>query len=296
MDALSQLLSTFRLKTDLINNGQYCGNWAVDTSGTGKASFHIVAHSACYLRSDAISEPLLLEKGDFVLFPRDSKHLLSNTSQPKSETNQQQSTDYNNGIQNDGVGLICGYFHFKQNAASSLMDTLPDAMIIRRKGANGNLALLMDLMVSESLKTTSGATAAVDRLAEAFFVIALREQLANDQHETGLSAALRDPRIHKALLAIQTEPQRKWTVDKLAELVAMSRSSFAEHFKSLLGESPMEYITRWRMQVAYNLLDEDGMTVLEVADRCGYESEASFSKAFKRIIGEGPGAVRKQAA
>lgn len=293
MDALNQLLATFRLKTDVINNAQYCGDWAIDTSGTGKASFHIIAHSQCYIRSDNLNEVVHLEKGDCVLFPRDSKHLLSNAEECNLPSNQGSAVSYAEGLQPDGVGLICGYFHFKQNAASSLLDVLPDAIVIQRKKRSDNLATLMDLMISESLQTSAGTEAVVNRLAEALFVLILKEFVETSDQAAGLAAALRDQKIHKALVGMQATPHAKWSVEKLAELAAMSRSSFSEKFKSLLGVSPMEYLTRWRMQVAYNLLDEENLSVMEVADRSGYDSEAAFAKAFKRVIGVGPGAVRQ---
>ncbi len=295
LDALNQLLATFRLKTDVINNAQYCGDWAIDTSGTGKASFHIVSHADAYIRSDDLNGTVYLEKGDCVLFPRDSHHILSNLAKCNLPSNQQSAVSYDEGLQDDGVGLICGYFHFEQNAASSLLDILPDALVIQRKSTEGSIARLLDLMINESLRTTAGTEAVVDRLAEALFVIILREHVEKNDAGTGLAAALRDQKIHKALVSMQAEPHAKWSVEKLAALAAMSRSSFAARFKSLLGESPMEYLTRWRMQVAYNLLDEEKLPVLEVADRCGYDSEAAFAKAFKRVIGVGPGAVRQSA-
>lgn len=292
VDALNQLLATFRLKTDVINNAQYCGDWAIDTSGSGQASFHVVSHADCYIRSNDLEEIINLEKGDCVLFPRDSKHVLSNVAECNIPSNQQTPVSYEDGLREDGVGLICGYFHFKQNAASALLDILPDAVVIQRKNTNGSVATLMDLMIQESLKTSAGTDAVVDRLAEALFVIILRECIEDDDQGKGLAAALRDQKIHKALAGLQAAPHAKWSVDKLAELASMSRSAFAERFKKLLGESPMEYLTRWRMQIAYNLLDEENLSVLDVADRCGYESEASFAKAFKRVIGVGPGAIR----
>jgi len=294
VDALSQLLTTFRLKTDLINNAQFCGDWAVDTSGTGKASFHVVAHAQCYLRTSETAEPTMLEKGDFVLFPRDSKHLLSNVADTDVAINQQVAIPYEQGLQEDGVGLICGYFHFKQKAAHSLTDVLPDAIVIRNRDASSNLSALINIMIDESLNLTPGVEVTIDRLAEGLFVIILREHIQNSDAPKGIVAALRDPRVYKVLEALHAQSEKKWTVDKMASIAAMSRSSFAERFKSLLEESPMEYLTRWRMQLAYNLLDEQGLGILDVAYRCGYESEAAFAKAFKRVIGTGPGAVRQQ--
>jgi AraC-like DNA-binding protein len=293
LDALNQLLATFRLTTDVINNAQYCGDWAIDTSGTGKASFHIIAHADCYLRSDDLDGVVYLEKGDCVLFPRDSKHLLSNVAECNLPSNEETAVSYEEGLKDDGVGLICGYFHFRQSAASSLLDILPDAVLIQRKKAEGGVAILMDLMIRESLRVSAGTEAVVNRLAEALFVIILREHVENSEGGVGLAAALQDQKIHKALAGMQAKPQAKWSVEKLAQLATMSRSAFADRFKSLLGVSPMEYLTQWRMQIAYNLLDEQNLPVLEVADRCGYDSEAAFAKAFKRVMGVGPGAVRQ---
>ena len=293
MDALNQLLTTFRLKTDVINNAQYCGDWAIDTSGTGKASFHVISHADCYLRSDDLDGVISLEKGDCVLFPRDSKHLLSNVRECNLPSNQQTAVGYEEGLKDDGVGLICGYFHFKQSAASSLLDVLPDALVIQRGQANATVATLLDLMIRESLQAAAGTEAVVDRLAEALFVIILKEFIDSSDDATGLVAALRDRQIHRALAALQAEPEAKWSVEKLAEFANLSRSAFAGRFKALLGESPMEYLARWRMQLAYNLLNEENLSVIDVAGRCGYDSEAAFSKAFKRVIGVGPGAVRR---
>ena len=293
MDALNQLLATFRLKTDVINNAQYVGDWAIDTSGTGKASFHIVSHADCYIQSDDLNGEIRLEVGDCVLFPRDSRHLLSNVAECTLTPNQETAVSYDEGLQAGGVGLICGYFHFRQNAASALLDILPDAVVIRRKDAHANVATLMDLMIEESLQTSAGTEAVVNRLAEALFVIILKEHVTTSDQAVGLAASLQDPKVYKALVAMQAQPHAKWSVEQLAELATMSRSTFAERFKALLGESPMEYLTRWRMQLAYNMLDEEHLSVLEVALRSGYESEASFAKAFKRVIGVGPGAVRQ---
>ncbi len=293
MDALNQLLATFRLKTDVINNAQYRGDWAIDTSGTGKASFHIISHADAYIRSDDLDGTVYLEEGDCVLFPRDSKHLLSNVAECNLPSNQETAVSYEEGLKDDGVGLICGYFHFRQSAASALLDILPDAVLIQRKKAEAGVAILMDLMIRESLRVSAGTEAVVNRLAEALFVIILREHVENSEGGVGLAAALHDQKIHKALAGMQAEPQAKWSVEKLAQLATMSRSAFADRFKSLLGVSPMEYLTQWRMQIAYNLLDEQNLPVLEVADRCGYDSEAAFAKAFKRVMGVGPGAVRQ---
>ena len=294
-DALSAVLETFRLDVEIINNAQYCGDWAVDTSGTSAASFHVVTHGSCYLRCDALAEPLCLQAGDLVVFPGDSPHNLRPTLDGDAALNQQQPRSYRDGLQADGVGLLCGYVRLRHPAAGALLSTLPE-MIVRQGSKDERrcpLAVLLDLIHCESLETGPGVQAAVERLSEALFVLLLREHIDANTHEIGLVAALRDRRVRKALDAMHSELAHGWTLSELAAEAAMSRSAFSETFKRLLGEGAMEYLARWRMHNAWLWLREEGATVADVAARCGYQSEAAFAKAFKRITGEGPGAIRR---
>ncbi len=111
--------------------------------------------------------------------------------------------------------------------------------------------------------------------------------------QTGWLGALQDKQIGGAILHIQRNPAQAWTVASLADEVAMSRSAFAARFKELVGESPMQYVTRWRMNVAMTWLNEEDTPLDEIAGRLGYQSDAAFSRAFKRFIGVSPGAARR---
>ena len=115
----------------------------------------------------------------------------------------------------------------------------------------------------------------------------------NPAAQTGWLGALQDKQIGRAILAIQREPEHEWTVELLADEVAMSRSAFAARFKKLIGETPMKYLLNWRMNVASTWLKERELTVAELASRLGYQSEAAFSRAFKRAIGVSPGQVSR---
>lgn len=135
----------------------------------------------------------------------------------------------------------------------------------------------------------------IERLVDLLFLEAIRDYLATRPQSTGLFAALRDPPLRRALDALHADVERAWTVDNLAAVAAMSRSAFASRFQAILGQTPVGYLTAWRMKLAVDWLQE-GSSVLDVALRCGYQTEAAFHRAFKREIGLTPGAVRRAAA
>ncbi len=296
MDTLSSVLGTFRLEVEIINNAQYCGDWAVDTSGSRYVSFHIVTHGQCYVSSDCLPEPQLLAQGDMVLFPHDDRHTVAAREQCSVTVNSQSPKDYSDGFEADSVGLLCGYFRFTHPASNPLLDVLPNTLIKHQAELTERCPIghLLRLIQRESLAQQAGYQVALNRLTESLFVLLVREHFADSQATQGLAAALADKRIATLLDALHSEPDRRWTLDTMADIATMSRSGLTANFKSLLGESPMEYLTRWRMQNAWAWLQEEGASVFAVAQRCGYETEAAFAKAFKRVIGVGPGAVRNR--
>lgn len=295
MDTLSSILGTFRLDVDIINNAQYCGDWAIDTSGLRYVSFHLVTHGQCYVSSDCLAEVVVLNKGDLVLFPHDERHVVSAQRNCAVKINAQSPEDYSQGVQPNSVGLLCGYFRFSHPASNPLLDVLPAVLIKHRADLNTDCPIgqLLPLIQSEALGQLPGYQAALNRMTESLFVLLVREHFSAKQHGQGLAAALSDSRIKKVLDALHSRPEQRWTLDAMAEIALMSRSAFAALFKQLLNEPAMEYLTRWRMQSAWLWLQEDGETVFAAAQRCGYETEAAFAKAFKRVIGVGPGAARK---
>ncbi len=134
----------------------------------------------------------------------------------------------------------------------------------------------------------------ITRLSDVLVVQALRAWLESDPAaQSGWLGALQDPQIGRAISLIHREPGRDWTVASLADKIPMSRSAFAARFTELVGEPAMSYVTRWRMHLAAAALRDEGATVAELADRFGYRSEAAFARAFKRVVGSPPGAVRR---
>ena len=197
-----------------------------------------------------------------------------------------------------GALLICGAVSFGHPAARSLVELLPE--IIRIDAAAGLaewqwMPALLGLMANETRETRPGGEAVVTRLSDILVIQAIRSWIDRDPAaRTGWLGALRDPRIGHAIALIHREPERQWSVAVLAAEVAMSRSSFSARFTELVGESAMQYVSRWRMHLAVDLLRDQQLSVFQVAERLGYRSEAAFSRAFKRFTGTNPGAVRRE--
>ena len=150
------------------------------------------------------------------------------------------------------------------------------------------------LMAAEAREFRSGGEAVITRLADVLVIQGIRAWIETaPAARTGWLGALQDQQIGRALALIHREPAQNWTVASLARELAMSRSAFAARFTELVNEPAMQYVTRWRMQVALDALQSEGATVAELADRLGYRSEAAFARAFKRVVGMPPGAVKR---
>lgn len=295
MDVLSNVLSTFRIQAEVFHNGQFCGDWQIDTSGSHKATFHIVTHGHCELvLNEGTKHETSLKVGDLVLFPRDSEHRVSSSFNTNAELNASESQSFSEGVRDNGTGLVCGFLEFEHKSNNYLFDLLADAVVIKSNEPPWDQTLLplLTVLINESVSQQEGVQATLNRLAETIFTLLMREKIKNNQHATGFGAALQDTRIYAVLEAIHNDPSKEWSVESLAEIALMSRSAFAAKFKLLLNATPANYIKKWRMQSAYRWLRDDKITIVVAAERCGYETEAAFSKAFKRELGVSPGQVR----
>ena len=293
MDVLNQLFSTLKVTANVFHNGQYCGNWAIDTSGSSYISFHIVSHGRCFLSIDGgTSHKELLKAGDIVLFPRDSKHCLTNDEDFNQPINTEVSQDFNHGVQPQSTGLVCGYFTHQHPLVEKLTQHMPEFVVIKEQEDGSGLSLLLKALLQESLASHKGSALILAKLSEAILAMLFRDNLAGDE---GILAAIAHPKLGKAIEVIHQQPQHKWTVETLAQCSHMSRAAFSELFKQITGQSPMEYLTQWRIALAYRLLADENASTLHAALSCGYDNESSFSKAFKRVLGISPGQVRAEA-
>jgi AraC-like DNA-binding protein len=192
--------------------------------------------------------------------------------------------------------MMCGAVRFDHPAARNLVALLPEIIYLDAAGTPDLIWMqsTLSLMAAETKQMRPGGEAVITRLADVLIIQAIRWWMESDPSaQSGWLGALRDDQIGRALALIHGDPARAWTVATLADELAMSRSAFAARFTELVGEPVMAYVTRWRMRVAVNALRDEGATVAELANRLGYRSEAAFARAFKRVTGVAPGAIKR---
>ncbi|HBE93746.1 MAG TPA: hypothetical protein DDW55_15000 [Gammaproteobacteria bacterium] len=293
MDTLSNVVQMLRLKARVFLYSNFCGNYAVETAGSGKATFHVVAEGECWLHMPELQEPVQLYEGDLIIFPHDAEHTLSNKSVfPSRDVPRNR---YTSTPQGEYVSIICGDIDFMQSRWNPVLESLPSYLVLSRGGQHHTTELeaLISFMIEETRAGLMGSDAVIDRFSDVLFIHVLRAYLAKERSQSSYLAALFDARIGPVIKAIHDAPENNWTVQSLAEQARMSRSAFAEYFHGLVGVSPIEYVTNWRMQVAYEQLSTSDRSTAQIAETCGYQSESSFSKAFKKHFGINPGAVRR---
>jgi AraC-like DNA-binding protein len=210
------------------------------------------------------------------------------------------TTDHRGILRAGGRGaktiLVCGGFHFEERATNPLLAALPPVIHLRgrRPGVEAWLRATFDFLARESDTYRPGADSVITRLADILFIEAIRGYIASPEAEkVGLAVALRDPKVAAALASIHQHPETDWDVKMLARQAEMSRTAFAIQFAKLIGEPPLRYITRCRMDKAAGLLRSSSATIAQIADRVGYKTEVGFSRAFKRSLGATPAAYRR---
>ncbi len=196
-----------------------------------------------------------------------------------------------------GVEYVCGFLGCDMRPFNPVLSALPPLMHVKRSGKDTLLGRLLDLTLAEARLPRAGGESIRLRLSELIFVEVVRQCLESlPAHHTGWLAGLRDPSIGKALAALHECPAHPWTLNELAQQARMSRAAFAARFAHLLGHPPMQYLTLWRMQIAARLLADGSTKVAAVGREIGYDSEAAFSRAFKKTVGVSPAAWRSNAA
>jgi AraC-like DNA-binding protein len=246
--------------------------------------------------------------GDLVLFPRDDRHLMgSDLHLAPLETETLNYADaatdadfihMRHGGGGAATRFVCGYLACNRSVCRPLLDALPRMLRIPIGDGRAS-ALLRELLragVRESAASRPGAASMLAKLSELMFVEALRRYVEDlPPQGKGWLAGVRDAQIGRALALLHGDPGRAWTVDELAREVSLSRSALAERFAALVGESPIQYLIRWRLALAAQMLRAGREAIARVAERSGYESETAFSRAFRREFGVGPAAWRKAA-
>ena len=275
-------------------------------------SYHVIVQGSGFASVPGVA-PVRFESGDIIVFPHaDPYEMLSSPGVPPeldaAETLQffrDMATGKLPFVVEEGGGheprarFLCGFLGCDARPFNPLLDTLPRLMHVRRPGSDGDdlLDRLVELTLAEArARRVSGEWICL-RLSELMFVEVVRRYLELlPANHTGWLAGLRDPAIGRALALLHERPAHGWTLEQLAREVGMSRSVLAERFTHLVGQPPMQYFTRWRVQLAARLLSDGPSKVAAVGQEVGYASEAAFSRSFKKIAGVSPAAWRKRAA
>jgi AraC-like DNA-binding protein len=303
-DPLGQTLHAFRLRGVVYTRSHLTAPWGIELPAmTDCLLFHVVTQGQCRLEQrDA--EAATLCPGEFVLIPHGQGHVIKHgagaEALPYFDLPIQQVCERYEVLHHGGGGeettLICGAVRFDHPAARQLVQLLP-RMIHIQSGASAQsqwMQSTLRLMAAEAVGQQPGGETIVTRLADILVVQAIRGWLLEQpEQRRGWLSALQDDRIGPTLVEVHRDPVRSWTVESLAEAALMSRSAFSARFTELLEESPMQYVTRWRMYYAGDRLRHENRTVAECAAELGYHSEAAFSRAFKRVMHETPGAYRR---
>jgi AraC-like DNA-binding protein len=306
-DPLGEALHFLRMNGAYYCRSELTGPWGLTMPPTpGYMWFHVVTSGRMWLETGE-HERDLLQLGDLALVPHGEGHVLC--SEPGApapgilDLERELVSDRYEVLRHGGggapTGLICGAVRFAHPAAGNLIEILPSTIHIEAAGSPRLewMQSLLRMMASEAAELRPGGEAVITRLGDILVIQAIRAWIESDPAaQRGWLGALQDPQIGRAISSIHRDPARNWTVASLAKELAMSRSAFAARFTELVGEPAMSYVARWRMHVAVAALKEEGATVGQLADRLGYRSEAAFSRAFKRVVGVSPGAIRRSAA
>ncbi len=298
MDPLSEVLSLLPIRHSVVAGLKAGGSWAIDFPAPDGIKFNAIVHGGCWLRVDGVDLPIRLQDGDgFLLTCRRAFSLCSDPRLPTIPAD----TVYRhavNGIAScgnaDAFFLIGGRFAFGKEAAL-LLESLPPVAVVRSgsdQAATLNWAL--HCLARELATPSPGHAMLIQHLGQIMLVQVLRVFLAQAGPHDGWLSAIADPRLGAAIQAIHADPARRWTVQGLADIAALSRSAFAAHFSKRVGMPPLEYVLRWRMQLAAKALRGRRASISSVAQQLGYDSDSAFSHAFKRIMACSPRAYRQR--
>ncbi len=307
IDPLAEALQFLRMDGMFYCPSELTSPWGIEMPHLPDSIwFHVVTSGTLRL-VDKTGVEHVCRQGDVVVLPHGAGHRAFD--HPDSPTpvvfdlpHEYISRQYailRHGGGGEATNVICGVVRFGHPVARALVELLPE--IIRIDPSSQSewqwLPSLLSMMASETRKIRPGGEAVVTRLCDILVIQAIRSWIENDPAAmTGWLGALRDPAIGRAIAMIHREPERDWTVASLAAEVAMSRSGFSARFSELVGQSAMQYVTSWRMNLAVDLLREEQLSIAVVAAKLGYQSEAAFSRAFKRVTGEPPSSVRQAVA
>jgi AraC-like DNA-binding protein len=319
MDVLSDVLRTIRLTGAIFFDIEASVPFVGESPSTPEiaaaimpgvehiVSFHVVLSGVCWASVvDGPDPPLRMEAGDVVVFPGGASNIMASSPELRGKPDlaiyyrpvdtHLPFTTVSDNEGSERARIICGYLGCDARPYNPLLSALPPLMCVR-KPADGSMWItdLLRLALAEGGSKRAGTESILAKLSEAMFVDVIRRHIESLPDEAlGWLSGLRDPHIGKALRVIHARPAKPWTLDELAQEVGLSRTVFATRFAQYVDVPPMQYVARWRLQLASRLLGERGVSIAQASAEVGYESEAAFNRAFKKYVGVPPGEWRRR--
>lgn len=314
MDALSDVLQAVHLTGALFFDIQASAPWVAETP-SGKAivgamfpgsehliCYHVITRGDCWACIGG-EAPIQLFAGDIIVFPHGDTHVLSSTPGMRKTPDMKLYRRPKEGrlpfalsigdSEDNSAGLVCGFLGCDARPFNPLLTALPRVIRISDR-AGGAISAYMRFALAESKEHRIGGESVLGRISELMFVDVVRQYLETlPAGRMDWLAGLRDPFVGRALAALHRRPSRDWSLQSLAREAGLSRSALAERFTQFVGRPPMQYLANWRVQLAANHLLRSTDSVATIANRVGYESEAAFSRVFKKLLGVSPGEWRK---
>jgi AraC-like DNA-binding protein len=301
MDPLSDVFLLLRVQSVLSARIEVSGPWSMRFSEYEHIKFAGILEGSFWLWFEDGTPPVKMNAGDFYLLTRGQAYCTGSDPSIKPIDGRAAMSDYlcADGIVRYGDGgekmsAAGGRFTFDANTSELLLKSLPPLIHVPATSESaGPLRAVLDLLRLETELVRPGASIVASTLANMVLVQILRQHLASGSNAPGWLGALADPKIGAALNCIHADVSRRWKVEELASAVAMSRTTFTERFKAVVGIPPLKYLTDWRIAVASAALRE-GKSLSSIAESVGYGSDAAFNSAFKRLTGKSPGRYRSQ--
>jgi AraC-like DNA-binding protein len=314
MDVLSEVLKVVKLQGALFYNGEFSSPWCVNASSARALArqfapgaehvimFHLLTEGHAFVRLDSGEREMLIA-GDLVMIPHGDPHVMGNGGSTKAVNDSEQLAEviqqglklWRLGGGGEVTRFVCGYMACDPELSKVFLSGLPPLfkVSIRNDAAGRWLENSIRFSVEQADRLQAGGEAVLAKLSEVVFIETLRAYIASLPAEhTGWLAGARDSEVGKTLALMHREPSRPWTLADLAKEAGISRSVLAERFRHYLNETPMAYLTRWRLQLGAQMLGSTNYSVAQIAGDVGYESEAAFNRAFKRDFGVPPARFR----
>lgn len=299
MDALSGVLESAKLKTVVYPKFSFTSSWGIEMEQDSRSQFWRLLKGTCYLRVPG-EKDIKMNVGDIVCIPHGSKHLISGKSNTACIPASQFGKAYHSGKplfqgKDEDTILMGGHFEFTPSVQHPFIKSLPKVIHIN---TTKELNLWLEqaaLMMNEEISSEKiGSKLILGRLVDILFVLIIRAYVEQVDIKEGFLMALKDNRISNSLKSMHQSPEKDWTLNQLAVTAGMSRSLYCREFKRLVGETPLSYLTDWRILKSKEILLESKENISEIASRVGYQSEAAFNRLFKSKVGETPASYRRK--